>query len=157
MIELQMIEINFIKKAIFFILRRLFRRLFQKKVHFLSSPVVIPVVISKKGPFFYPPVVIPVVISKKGPFFYPLVVIPVVISKKGPFFYPLVVIPAVIQKNVRAGLSARGSLGAPFGRKPSLVHFLCYCWSLHPFLISIICYSNICNFFFLNDRCSKGG
>ena len=69
MIELQMIEINFIKKAIFFILRRLFRRLFQKKVHFLSSPVVIPVVISKKGPFFYPPVVIPVVISKKGPFF----------------------------------------------------------------------------------------
>ena len=65
MIKLQMIEINFIKKAIFFIFRQLFRQLFNKKV--------------------------------------------------------------------RAGLSARGSLNTPFGHKPSLVHFLFYCWSLHPF------------------------
>ena len=36
-----------------------------------------------------------------------------------------------------------GSLGAPFGRKPSLSHFLFYCWLLH-LLQSFKCYG-ICN------------
>ena len=51
--------------------------------------------------------------------------------KQAIFFDPMAVILAVISKKVRAGLSARGLLGAPFGRKP-LLHFLFYCWSLHP-------------------------
>ena len=131
MIELQMIKINFTKKAIFFILWWLFRQLFQKNVRFLSS-------CGYSGGYL----------------------------KKVCFFILRWLFRRLFQINVRAGLSASWSLGAPFGGKPLFVHFLFYCWSLHPFfiliiwipfLILIICYLNICNFYFLNDRCSKGG
>ena len=74
-------------------------------------------------------------------------------------FFPIVMVGKIRFVSLGGPLSP-GSLSAPFSSKPSLVHFLFYCWSLHPVirlrgLISNICHKQYLEASGLECKCLK--